>query len=113
MENLKSQNWLNEINCWTEDNKMMTNEKKTNVMIFNFTNNYQFTIRLQLKGENIEVLKSTKLLGTYITDDLKLNLNTTNIVRKANASMQILRKVASFGANVQDLKQIYFLFVRS
>ena len=34
-------------------------------------------------------------------------------MRKANASMQILRKVASFGANVQDLKQIYFLFVRS
>ena len=36
-----------------------------------------------------------------------------NIVKKANARMQLVRKVASFGASVDDLKNIYFLFVRS
>ena len=36
-----------------------------------------------------------------------------NIVKKANARMELVRKVASFGASQDDLKNIYFLFVRS
>ena len=53
------------------------------------------------------------LLGTIITDDLKWEENTAHIVKKANARMELLRRVAGFDASVEDLKQIYFLFVRS
>ena len=74
---------------------------------------YQFSTRLLLNDEKIENLKSTKLLGTIITDDLSWDLNTLNIVTKANARMQLVRKVASFGASEEDIKNIYFLFVRS
>ena len=35
------------------------------------------------------------------------------LVKKANARMELVRKVASFGASEDDLKNIYFLFVRS
>jgi hypothetical protein len=35
------------------------------------------------------------------------------IVKKSNARMELLRKVAGFGVPVEDLKNIYFLFVRS
>ena len=48
-----------------------------------------------------------------ITDDLKWDQNTNYIVRKAFARMELLRKVASFGASKEDLKTIYVLFVRS
>ena len=34
-------------------------------------------------------------------------------MRKANARMELLRKVSSFGAPIKDLKIIYFIFVRS
>ena len=61
----------------------------------------------------MEVLSSTKLLGTIISDDLKWDLNTINIVKKANARMELVRKVASFGTSVDDLMTIYFLFIRS
>ena len=44
--NLKSQAWLDEIDRWTENQQMVLNEKKTKTMIFNFTENYQFTTRL-------------------------------------------------------------------
>ena len=111
--NLKSQKWLNEINDWTTKNKMLINEKKTKAMIFNFTQNYQFGTRLQLKDVNIEVISQTKLLGTIFTDDLKWDANTANIVRKANISMELLRHVSSFGAPIEDLKQIYMVFIRS
>ena len=82
-------------------------------MIFNCTNNFQFTTRLALSGENIERLQNTKLLGTFITEDLKWDLNTKEIVRKANMSMAILRKMSKFGATIKEMKQIYFSFVRS
>ena len=52
-EQLQSQGWLNTIDEWTENQKMMINSKKTKTMIFNFTDRFQFTTRLKLKGENI------------------------------------------------------------
>ena len=82
-------------------------------MIFNFTENFQFTTRLKLKSENVEVINNTKLLGTIITDDLKWDLNTKSIVKKANMRMELIRKVASFDAPMEDLKDLYILFVRS
>ena len=111
--NLKSQGWLDEINCWTKNQKMLLNEKKTKTMIFNHTNNYQFTTRLTANDKPIEVINSTRLLGTIVTSDLKWDENTAHIVKKANARMELLRKVASFGTGIEDLKIIYFLFVRS
>ena len=75
--NLQSQVWLDEIDRWTENQQMMINEKKTKTMIFNFTEKYQFTTRLQLKDKNIEVISSTKLLGTILSDDLGWDLNTS------------------------------------
>ena len=89
-QNLQSQTWLDEINHWTEQQKMQINQKKTKNLIFNFTDKYQFSTRLQLKDETVEVLSSTKLLGTIISDDLKWDLNTLNIVKKANAVMELV-----------------------
>jgi hypothetical protein len=112
-ENLKSQEWLDMINEWTINQKMQINEKKTKTVIFNYTNNYQFTTRLSINDNNIEVIDSTRLLGTIITNDLTWDLNTAEIVRKSNARMELLRKVSGFGVPEEDLKTIYFLFIRS
>ena len=42
-------------------------------MIFNFTEKYQFSTGLML---NNQIVDSTKLLGTIISDDLHWDLNT-------------------------------------
>ena len=112
-DNLKSQAWLNEINDWTINQKMMINEKKSKTLIFNYTDNYQFTTRLSMNGQVLEVIDSTKLLGTIISNTLSWDQNTAFIVKKANARMQLLRKVASFGASQAELKDVYVLFIRS
>ena len=70
-------------------------------------------MRLQLNNQPIEVIDNTRLLGTIITNDLKWDRNTKYLVDKANARMQLLRKVAEFGAPLEDLKIVYVLFVRS
>ena len=91
---------------------MKLNTAKSKVMIFNYTNNHQFTTRVKMDNVSLDVVEETNLLGTYITNNLKWDLNTKHIVRKSNARMQLLRKVASFGASREDMVHIYTLFVR-
>ena len=112
-KNLKSQEWLDWISNWTKNQKMMINGNKSKCMVFNYTDNYQFSPRLFIDGKKLEVVDSTKLLGTIISSDLRWEQNTRHIVKKANARMELLRRVASFGAKIEDLKNIYILFVRS
>ena len=45
-------------------------------MIYNFTKNHQFTIRMIEDHVNIEVVNEIKLLGTWITSDLSWDVNT-------------------------------------
>ena len=61
----------------------------------------------------METVQETKLLGTVISNDLKWTKNTHNIVKRANARMQLLRKISNFGASYDDLKNIYILYIRS
>ena len=72
-------------------------------MIFNFNEKYQFSTRLSLNNENLEVVNRAKILGLIITDDLKWDENTSYLVKKAYSRMQLLRKVSSFTRNTEDL----------
>ena len=69
----------------------------------------QFSTDIKLNNESIETVSETKLLGTIITNDLKWNKNTENIVKDTNKRMQILHKATKFTNNIRDLKQIYML----
>jgi hypothetical protein len=110
--NLKSQDYLNKINKWTEDHKMVINQKKTKAMVFNFTDNHQFTTRLQLKGENIEIVKQMKILGTIVTDKMSWDDNCQHLIKKVNARMQLLRNILSFGATHSEMVHLWTVLCR-
>ena len=112
-DNLKSQDYLNQINAWTEDHKMVISEKKTKAMIFNFTNKFQFTTRLQLKGKNVEVVDQMRILGTVVKSDLSWDENCRVIIKKVNARMQLIRGVLSFGASIEEMVHLWIMFCRS
>ena len=59
-EHLKTQEYVEEINKWTEENKMRLNEKKTQNMVFNFSKDHQFTTEIRLKNEKLETVDKTK-----------------------------------------------------
>ena len=82
-------------------------------MNFNFTNNFQFSTRLNINNVKIDTVEKTKLLGTVITNDLRWDDNTKEIIKKANMRMCLLRKVASFKPPRKDLKLIYIQYVHS
>ena len=61
-------------------------------MIFNYTHNHQLTTIVTMDNVPLQVVEEAKLLGTYITNDLKWDLNTKHIVKQSNSRMQLLRK---------------------
>jgi hypothetical protein len=110
---LLSQKYIDEIQRWTVAQEMIISEKKTKSMIVNFTNNYQFHTRLQLKGHAIEVVDKIKILGTTRTNNCSWTENCDIIVRKVNARMQLLRKVSSFGSNQEEMVHLWKVFCLS
>jgi hypothetical protein len=57
------QEWLDWIDSWTKEQKMMINGQKTKSMISNFTDKYQFSTRLSIDDEPIEVSLIGETLG--------------------------------------------------
>ena len=76
---------------------MKLNTKKTKSIIFNFTKKYQFSTKLSVDDQKLDIVKEAKLLGTHITDDLKWNKNTSEIVKKMHT------KECSFSLGLQSL----------
>ena len=112
-ENILTQSHVNTLAQWTKENKMMLNGKKTKLMIINFTNNYQFSTRIHLENQLLEIIDETRLLGCVLTSDLKFHRNTEVMIKKAYTRMLILHKLYSFNVSVEDLVHIYILYIRS
>ena len=81
-------------------------------MSFNFTKNYQFTTRIQMEGHTLPVLSQTKLLGVIITSDLKWSENTKQLIKRANARMELLRRMVQFSPPIEDMKTVYITYIR-
>ena len=94
--NLSTQQDLKKISQWTKDNKMLLNTRKTKGMIFNFCKEFQFTTRIEVESEAMEILRETRLLGVIVNNNLTWDSNTKHLVQKANARMRILHKLVSF-----------------
>ena len=112
-DNIHTQSYMDNIVQWTEENKMRLNGKKTKVMIINFTRNYQMSTRIHVQNEHLEIIEETKLLGCVPTSDLKFHKNTEYMAKKPYARMTILKKLYTFNIPVEDLKNIYILYIRS
>ena len=59
-------------------------------MLVNNSKKYQFATGLVMKDQVLDVVDEAKLLGTYITSDLKWNKNTDYLIKEANERMRLL-----------------------
>ena len=91
----------------------MINTDKTKYMIINFAKNYQFSTRLSVDGKSIDKISQARLLGSVLEDNLSWQANTNHIVRQAYKRMSILQNLYSFSVPLQDLVEIYILYIRS
>ena len=111
-ENFSTQNSLNSIAAWTEENKMELNEKKCNYMIFSRSLT-KFATRLTVNNVKLDRIPATKLLGVWLTDDLSWAKNCKEICVKAYSKMSMLTKLKYVGVSTEDLLDIYILHIRS
>ena len=68
----------------TRRDKMIINENKCNVITFNFSHFNTAPQNLTLNDKVIKPVNTIKLLGVYLTNDLKWTANTNNICSKVN-----------------------------
>ena len=111
-DSFQTQEQLNKISEWTNENHMKLNAAKSNFMIFTRTKE-DFTTRLVVNDQNLERVSVTKLLGVWIQEDLSWSKNCQEICRKAFSRLSMLTKLKYVGISQEDLVDIYVLFIRS
>ena len=72
---------------------MKINKNKTKVMLFNTARLRDFTPKLKIDGDPIDVVEEIKLLGVILTSDLKWNENTMHITKKAYNKLWMIRRL--------------------
>ena len=73
----------------------------------------QFSTRLAINNQALEKISATKMLGLWISEDLSWSKNCKNICQKAYSRMSMLTKLKYVGVELEDLLEIYILFIRS
>ena len=109
----ETQDVVNNIKEWTDNQKIKLNSKKTKYMIINYTNNYQFNTRISLEGNILDCIDQIRLLGVEIRDDLSWKANTASITKKVFGRMSLLREHVGFGIPKNNLVLLYIIFIRS
>ena len=107
-----TQDHLNFFSNWTSENLMKINEKKCNYMVFTRAQE-DFVTRLTVNNCKLNQIPVTKLLGVWISQDLSWERNTTEMCRRAYSRMSMITKLKYVGVSVQDLIEVYVLFIRS
>ena len=82
--NIQSQQYMDNISEWTDSKQMLLNEKKTKIMIFNYTQNHQFSTRVYLKQTLLDIINETRLLCTILTSDLKWHANSQYLTQRGS-----------------------------
>jgi hypothetical protein len=111
-QQFETQSHLNSIATWTDENLMRLNEDKTNYIIFTRTKQ-QFATRLTVNGKLLERKEAVKICGVWLQEDGSWEKNTKELCRKAYARLGMLTKLKYAGVGVEDLVQLYKMFIRS
>ena len=106
---------LDKLKTFATQKMLKLKEKKTNVMKFNFSKNYDFPPEFTVEGfvEQIEVVTETKLLGIVITADLKWSQNTEFICKRAYKKMWTLRRMKVLDIEPYVILDVYQKEIRS
>ena len=103
-----------EISNFSSSRGMELNPRKCKEMIINFL---QYRIPCDqpmfVNGQRVERVRSFKLLGVYLSEDLTWKVQVDYIVKKANSRLFSLRLLKKAGLNHTDLITIYCSVIRS
>ena len=108
----KTQNHINSIAKWTDENLMVINEMKSYYLVFT-RSQQDFATRFTINNRYLERLSVTEILGVWISEDGSWTKNTQEILKKGYSRVSFLTKLKYAGVQIEDLLHIYQLFIRS
>ena len=75
--------------------------------------NFLVTIPLEANGNSFEIVKSVKILGVTVRNDLKWNDHVDNITAKASRRIYLLKQLKRAGIDRKALIQFHCACIRS
>ena len=81
-------------------------------MLFNKSGNYDFPQEFSLNGDILECLEKTKLLGIYLTPELRWKENCHEIYMKAMSKIWLLRRLKMIDFDIDLILDFYFKDIR-
>ena len=106
-------NEVSNLVSWCNNNNLILNVSKTKELVIDFRRDPLPLVQLQIDGQTVEVVNSFKFLGTFISNDLKWETNTTFIIKKCHQRLFFLRKLKKFGLDKTILIQFYRAVIES
>ena len=109
------QQQIDNIKDISDKREMSLNASKTFLLINNFTHNHQFTHNLQIPGTNsvIESKNETKILGYWLTTDMKAHRHVKHILDIAYKRLWALSKLKKAGVPDRDILHFFYVKIRS
>ena len=86
-------------------NKMVTNPSKTGLLILRPSKIQEKSASIKIAGENISEIQETKILGLWVTNDLKWKKQVDTLVSETNYSLSVLRRLQKFLSD-RELKML-------
>ena len=108
-----SQRNVDNILQFTRNQNMELNSKKCKEMLVDFRKVKTIIPSIAIGGDIFTRVKSFKLLGVWIDDDLKWNTSIAYIIKKAVKRLYLLKVLKSYNAPMEDLKAFYTGVIRS
>ena len=107
------QETMNQVADWSKNNKFQLNPKKCKELRINFTKQPHSYEPVRINNQCLELVKSAKILGMLITDDLKWNSHIENTVSKTSKRLYLLRQLKRADVEESSLLQFYTACIRS
>ena len=105
--------FLNEFKNFTRENQFRVNEAKSSLLFFNFSHSLDFAPEFHVGAENMEVVKSSKLLGIYLNEQLRWDTHVEYLRAKASKRVWILRRLMDLDLDADIILDVYRKEIRS
>ena len=102
-----------QVSLWSNNNKFQIQPKKCKEMRISFKKHPTIYENLHINGNTIDIVKSVKLLGVTLQDNLKWNQHVDVIIKKASKRLYFLSQLKRAKIHPKDLVKFYITCIRS
>ena len=108
----KLQDALDNFSQWTVDNKLSLNPSKCQALQVCFKRDLPPPPVLKINDTPLQFVDDAKILGIWIQKNLQWDKNISEITKKANRRLYMLRMLKKFGFNHEELITVYKDYIR-